>query len=69
MTPPKRWPTDAEWAREDGVSGCRKIQELVDAIMDELYELTQTELLRRLSVIRRKAQEMERSLLAVGPGR
>jgi hypothetical protein len=63
-TQPKRWPTNAEWARTDCISLARKggndLLETVDTISD-------LALLRRITRAIEKFREIERRLAAVGP--
>ncbi len=68
MTPPKRWPTDAEWAREDALTNLREIKRIVRAMAQD-PAMTRTELYRLLSQIADECSSAIETLLKVGPGK
>jgi len=67
MTDPKRWPNNAEWARQDSIA-------LAENALDELRDiLHKTESLSSMGIVLRTAramdhlQEIIRKLQEVGP--
>jgi len=66
MTPPKRWPKNAEDARVESLSQARRIDRLVVPILDG-ETMTHAELMQRAGQICRAAQVIVRELASVGP--
>jgi hypothetical protein len=66
MTPRKRWPNEAEWARLDAIAKAHKIDALARPILDG-EPMTEIERVQRAGQICRAALEIAKALQAVGP--
>lgn len=66
MTPRKRWPNEAEWARLDAIARAQRIDMLARPIL-EGEGMTEVERIQRAGQICRLALEITRDLQAVGP--
>lgn len=68
MTLKRRWPNEAENARENSIALAMRIDNLARPILDG-EQMTQIEVVRRAGQICRAALEILRELQAVGPQR
>ncbi len=66
MTPRKRWPNEADWARQNAIAGAQRIDRLARPILDG-EGMTEIERIQRAGQICRAALEIVKDLLAVGP--
>ena len=66
MTPPKRWPTNAEDARLEAIAQANRIDRLAEPILNG-ETMTTTEVIQRAGQICRAAQKVTGVLTAVGP--
>lgn len=66
MTPRKRWPNEADWARLDSIAKAQRIDTLARPILDG-EKMTEIERVQRAGQICRTALEIIKDLLAVGP--
>lgn len=66
MTRRKRWPNEADWARQDAIAKAHKIDELARPIL-EGQGMTEIERIQRAGRICREALEIVEKLLAVSP--
>lgn len=66
MTPRKRWPNEADWARQDAMAKAHRIDALARPILDG-ESMTEVERVQRAGQICRTALEIVKDLLAVGP--
>lgn len=64
MTPPKKWPENAEWARLDSITLARNGRKVLEDSLDETNNPT---LLRQMAKAIGAFREIESKLLAVGP--
>lgn len=63
-TPPKRWPTNAEWCRCDCIALAKKGRAILIEALDETNDPVQ---LRRMARAIETFREIETKLQAVGP--
>lgn len=68
MTPKKRWPNEAEWARLDAISRAQRIDHLARAILDG-EPMTEVERIQRAGQICRAALEIMKDLQAAAAGK
>lgn len=68
MTPPKKWPKNAEWARLDGIALALEIQEILRPVRDETETMSISEIVRRTGQAIDCLHELQRKLRSVGPG-
>ena len=66
MTPRKRWPNEADWARQDAIALAQRIETLATPISDG-ESMTEIERIQRASQICRCALKIVNHLQAVGP--
>ena len=66
MTPRKRWPNEADWARLDAIAGAQRIDTLARPILDG-DAMTEIERVQRAGQICRAALEIVKDLQAAGP--
>lgn len=67
MTPRKRWPNEAEWARLEAIARAMRIDALARPILEDVA-MTEIERIQRAGQICRAALEIMNDLRAVGPG-
>jgi hypothetical protein len=65
MTPRKRWPNEADWARTESIAHARRIDTLARPMLDG-EGMTEVERVQRAGQICRAALEIEKDLQAVG---
>jgi len=63
-TPPKRWPNNCEWARQDSIDLARQGRK---DLLDALEVIENPAVLRRLARAIEKFVEIETKLISVGP--
>lgn len=66
MTLRKRWPNEADWARQEAIAKARKIDNLSRPMLDG-EAMTEVERVQRAGQICRAALEIVHALLAAGP--
>ena len=66
MTPRKRWPNEADWARLDAIANAQRIDALSRPILDG-EGMTEIERIQRAGQICRAALQIVRDLTTVGP--
>jgi len=66
MTPRKRWPNEADWARLNAIARAQRIDTLAQPILNG-ESMTEIERIQRAGRICRSALEIVRDLQAVGP--
>jgi hypothetical protein len=65
MTPRKRWPNEADWARLDSIARAKKIDQLARPIVEGEH-MTDIERVQRAAQVCRLALLIEKDLQAVG---
>jgi hypothetical protein len=66
MTPRKRWPNEADWARQNALALAQRIDLLARPILDG-ESMTEIERIQRAGQICRAAMQISKELLAAGP--
>ena len=64
MTPRKRWPNEAEWAREDAIAILEKVVGSLIEVVDK--DLTQIEIMKRLAKAVNALRQVQQRLRDVG---
>ena len=67
MTKAKRWPTNAEWARLDGIALAEQGADIVRPLRDRCEEMSSLEIVRRSGQAIDNYQRIAKLLRAVGP--